>query len=118
MNIEQYEKTIRCPRCRNLFMHHAGVDIFYRDEDDDVCFVVSQNRNSVLTQTRSAPENPSLRRHGIKISFFCEECHSSGQHLPFPNGREAFKLNIYQHKGSSNIWWDDFDDDDDGEVLE
>jgi hypothetical protein len=43
--------------------------------------------------------NPSPRRDGIVISFFCEQCTNWGE------TGEVIELTLAQHKGATEIGW-------------
>lgn len=85
-----------CPHCGDQYLHHEEVDIFNRAED---CKIGQHTHIPQSTsggvQVRSHLEgNPSLRRHGLRIEFWCEIC----------QGR--FSLCIAQHKGGTYLHWE------------
>ena len=115
VNIENYYKTkdlLLCPSCGNPNLHSENVTTFYRREDDEICLVTESDIKgpSSMSINRVAPDNPSMRRHGITISFWCEHCRPARDGL--------VHLKIAQHKGTSQIWWEFFEDEEDGEVIE
>ena len=73
-------------------MHHSVVDVFERGEDEPEHTKVHIDGNNVII-SRGKNGNPSLRRDGLSIFFWCETCENHP------------KLNIYQHKGSTYIQW-------------
>ena len=73
-------------------MHHSVVDVFERGEDEPEHTKVHVDGNNVII-SRGKNGNPSLRRDGLSIFFWCETCENHP------------KLNIYQHKGSTYIQW-------------
>lgn len=107
--------VLLCPVCGELYLHQDVTRCFERGEDEELCLVSTITTDCVETELRKAPDNPSKRRKGLTISFWCEFCTPS----QFP----AFSLNIAQHKGLSLAWWswnplhieDDFEN---GEVIE
>jgi len=115
VNIEDYYKTqglLLCPSCGEGDLHSESVTTFNRKEDDEICLVTESDIRgpSSMSMSRAAPDNPSVRRHGISISFWCEHCHPSVDGL--------VRLKIAQHKGASQIWWEFFKNEEDGEVIE
>ena len=73
-------------------MHHSVVDVFERGEDEPEHTKVHVDGNNVII-SRGKNGNPSIRRDGLSIFFWCETCENHP------------KLNIYQHKGSTYIQW-------------
>ncbi len=47
--------------------------------------------------------NPSSRRHGVVIAFWCETC--EGQATPEGTHREDLWLTFAQHKGMTHVGW-------------
>ena len=92
-----------CPICNDEYLHHTDVQIYERAEDSSNgihVLVIScdeikcgKNAESRVIIDRNMKKNPSERRQGIRIHFYCESC---GSHLT---------LNIAQHKGTTEIWW-------------
>ncbi|MCR5874394.1 hypothetical protein LRS10_09585 [Phenylobacterium sp. J426] len=88
-----------CPRCGGGNLHHEIVRVFDRHEDEHQT-TVTQVRGSetiVSHQPSEGSGNPSSRRHGLTISFFCEAC-SRGQ-------GDDVVLTIAQHKGATEVLW-------------
>lgn len=75
-----------CPRCGSNYLHHNQVDVFERDEDAVTGLHVQVADGRVSTDT-ALRDNPSSRRHGVAISFWCEGCNAK------------VVLKIAQHKG-------------------
>lgn len=96
--------ALQCPRCRDSvrYLHQQRVVIFERSEDADKVLRVVVDGDSVLRAFVPNYEsgNPSPRRHGLLIYFWCESC-SENQH----SGDIA--LAIYQHKGQTLMEWED-----------
>ena len=90
--------ALACPRCGGLYLRHCGVTIYERGEDDKLTkvTVVDWAALSVKTVESRRTKNPSSRRHGLAIRFYCETCH---------NGIEALELAIEQHKGATFMRW-------------
>jgi hypothetical protein len=88
--------VLKCPSCGGNDLHHGLIKIFDRDEDDE--FVTLTTMKDGLTTAGRIPSqgsgNPSSRRHGLTIDFWCEACEG-----------ETFTLGIAQHKGWTNIEW-------------
>lgn len=98
-----------CPACNEAYLHHWHASVFDRTEDAPLVFrveVMTQGegpvgRDEIKHRTAVRAEvvpaegsgNPSRRRHGITISFWCElcDCHPV--------------LCISQHKGMTLVEW-------------
>lgn len=87
-----YGNRINCPHCNSNYINSVGTDVFLRSEDSENGIHVSCGESEVLT-TANMVGNPSPRRHGMLISFECEDC------------TKKSTLAIYQHKGSTYIGW-------------
>lgn len=92
--------VLLCPGCDNDYLHHEKVEIFDRsaDEERGVHVTVgveatdgSITRASTVGVDADMRNNPSSRRHGIRIHFSCELCDA----LPV--------LSLWQHKGTTFI---------------
>jgi len=79
-----------CPSCGFNYLHHGRVEIFDRSEDasSDVHVVVDEGKAIVDT---SLDGNPSSRRHGLAVHFWCEGCKATPV------------LTIAQHKGNTVV---------------
>lgn len=81
------EDALCCPNCGCDYVHHGRVEIFHRREDAETgCHVTLDNKGVVIVD-ESQIDNPSPRRHGVKIFFWCEGCDRTSL------------LTIIQHKG-------------------
>lgn len=85
-----YQSALLCPRCKGSMLHHFEVDIFERVEDQK-CGLHANVTNNGVQITQDLTGNPSARRNGIAIKFFCEDCGSKSA------------LSISQHKGSTYV---------------
>ena len=84
-----------CPRCGADLLHHAGVTTFDRGEDVATAIRTEvRGRKVSVDASASNRDNPSSRRDGIVIDFWCEGC-----------GEAPLQLTIAQHKGSTEIGW-------------
>lgn len=75
---------LACAVCQSGFVHHGRVIIHDRNEDEPTVSTVVRGKPS-----EDMPKNPSARRSGITIEYWCEMCHS---HCVF---------GIAQHKGNT-----------------
>lgn len=75
-----------CPSCGFNYLHHFRVDVFERNEDANQGLHVTVD-NLTLKTTTDLTGNPSSRRDGVVVDFWCEGCH------------EISRLSIAQHKG-------------------
>ena len=75
-----------CPNCGGDYLHQERIEIFDGGEHraKELHVVVD---NSEITVNTNMTGNPSARRHGLKISFRCEEC------------EQVSVLSFAQHKG-------------------
>lgn len=91
-----YDYGLACPKCGCNNLHHGHVTVFTRTEDADKTNVATVKGNSVTVDSvkSSATKNPSSRRHGLRIAFYCENC------------EEIQDLCIAQHKGTTFMHWD------------
>jgi hypothetical protein len=83
-----------CPCCGSHYLHHDKVHIYSRTQEDatsGVHVLVSPGGEVVTDLTLR--HNPSRRRDGLRIEFWCEECHAK----PW--------LDIAQHKGNTHLCW-------------
>lgn len=83
-----YDDTLLCPNCRNSSTHHTSVTVFNRTED------VETGRRTIATGVATTIDgdmtgNPSGRRDGLTIGFYCENCPT------------VMELDIFQHKGQT-----------------
>lgn len=74
-----------CPNCGGGCTHHTVVDVYTRGED------APETRTRVGSDDMRAIRNPSRRRSGLNIGFYCENC------------PQRFWLCIAQHKGSTFV---------------
>jgi 5-methylcytosine-specific restriction endonuclease McrA len=114
---EDVKDTLACPHCSGHNLHHYGFTDYERGEDaktveivdcGSVLFDDKGERHSVYGRINchsftggalqvfsdlQGDRNPSARRHGIVIKFWCENCSNISL------------LCIDQHKGISQIGW-------------
>jgi hypothetical protein len=85
---------LACPNCReDSGLHHTEIEIFNRKKQDSNkgAYVYSDYMTTVISDDVSTMDgNPSTRRDGIRIKFFCEFCDDL-----------EFILTIVQHKGTT-----------------
>ena len=82
---------LRCPNCGENYTHHTTTHVFYRAREDAEH---GQHVSAGGPETRITTDmdgNPSERRDGIVIEFWCEICAS------------LFEMRIAQHKGATLI---------------
>ena len=96
--------VLLCPRCKENYLHHCGVEIYERAQDDVFTLVttVTDKVESSLMASKQA-RNPSSRRNGIAIRFWCERCE------PDPEDEQpSLELTIAQDKGATILEWREF----------
>jgi hypothetical protein len=86
---------LSCPQCRGENLHHGRVTIYDRDEDASrvTKIEVWDHAAQIKKINNEESGNPSLRRYGLAIQFWCEQCDTSSE------------LTVAQHKGQSLIGW-------------
>ena len=97
---------LACPSCGDNYLHHESVTVYNRFEDAKTTRVTHlgtsmdgftpRGHNDTLTSAEvnsNECDNPSSRRHGMQIRFYCETC------------GENSTLNLYQHKGFTGLEW-------------
>lgn len=85
-----YGVELICPSCGFNCLHHEMVEVFERREDV-LSGVHATVADAKATFDTSLEGNPSARRHGLKIYFWCEGCKTKPV------------LSISQHKGSTLV---------------
>lgn len=95
LEFNSYEEGVggelKCPSCGFNYLHHNRIEIFERGEDEQKGLHVTVENGELQTNT-NLEGNPSSRRHGLLIHFWCEGCKAQPV------------LSISQHKG--NTWVD------------
>lgn len=82
-----------CPRCDSAWMHHKIVEVWSRPVEDGPVIHTTVIPDGHTYIDSSDLKNPSGRRDGMVIQFWCEEC----------NG--YYELAIFQHKGATHVEW-------------
>lgn len=93
--------VLHCPECDGTYLHQFGFEWFDRaHEDDDRGFHIRSLGHNDLHVDTDISRNPSSRRDGLRIWFFCESC-SSDHEGPY------FGLSIAQRKGETLFGWEE-----------
>ncbi len=98
IKFEQSQKdrfVLLCPLCGGNYLHHQLVETFERNEDDKKGIHTTITNEHVDIKYDSLHGNPSARRNGLNIKFYCEQCQED---LPM--------LFISQHKGQTEMAWE------------
>lgn len=82
------ELELVCPACGGANLHHETLEWWTREREDGEASV--QILGKPIT---GASRNPSSRRDGVRIRFFCE------------HGCDVPPLDIRQHKGTTYVSW-------------
>jgi hypothetical protein len=90
--------TLCCPSCGDDegYLHHTDITVFSRPvEDGPVTETRVHHDGSVRTfpPDKGRRHNPSNRRDGLAIAFWCEHC------------GEGHELTLEQHKGFTYVNW-------------
>ena len=85
-----------CPNCGEQCLHHEGITVFDRGEDQEQLTRTRVFAGMVASHlVRSErTDNPSARQDGVIISFSCELCDA-----------DPIELTISQHNGSTLLGW-------------
>ena len=68
-----YDAELLCPSCGGNFLHHDRFEAFECNEDQESgIHVVVECGKATINQSLAV--NPSGRRHGLSIHFWCEGC--------------------------------------------
>jgi hypothetical protein len=90
-------QALECPRCRGewFYLHHDRVESFERGEDAKCVnkTTITGKMTAVDHVPNGGSGNPSPRRHGLRIHFWCEAC------------GDGLILNLLQHKGATILEW-------------
>ena len=93
--------NLPCPRCGSDYLHHRGVTAFDRSEDAETVLrtSVGVGKTSVALVPQADSGNPSVRRDGLVIQFWCEHCNGGD------DGDSTIELTLAQHRGATEIAW-------------
>jgi len=110
--------VLLCPLClqeypdgRGVWLHQTGVEAFFRNED------AGKGTHGYIADTESfiseggdcgrTSRNPSARRDGLIIYFFCEWCSGYGEPEQGDENKPivTLELHISQHKGVTMMGW-------------
>jgi hypothetical protein len=96
-----FDNPLLCPVCSCGYLHHQGVTLYNRAEDATNVRVTTASGDEVSSSIKlnEVSGNPSPRRSGIDIRFFCETCHGSEESSGY------YYLQILQHKGTTYLDW-------------
>ena len=90
-----HASLLLCPSCGSFYLHHSKITAFDRGEDSTTAVRIEVlNGQIAVNPLDRGDANPSLRRDGVTIDFWCEGC-----------GSEPITLTIGQHKGMTEIGW-------------
>jgi hypothetical protein len=101
-----YDNPLLCPVCKSDNLHHESVEVYHRVEDGSNVRVTSvtgdEFSSSIMPEKMSG--NPSSRRGGIAVAFWCEQCHGEiNGNVPYYY--DMFLLQVIQHKGTTFLNW-------------
>jgi len=93
--------NLLCPRCGDSYLHHRGVVTYDRSEDSETVLKTSVEVGKTTVQLVAQAEsgNPSSRRDGLVIQFWCENCGGGD------DGKSVIELTLAQHKGETEVAW-------------
>lgn len=95
------DNTLLCPVCSGGYLHHQGARVYSREEDHTDVRVTTASGDEVSSSIKlnEVSGNPSPRRGGIDIAFWCETCHGVEEYSGY------YYLQIIQHKGMTYLDW-------------
>ena len=87
--------SLTCPQFHGQYLHHDVITVFEREREDapSQALVVAGRRQVSSVDDPRAGNNPSTRRDGVPIRFWCETCPAISE------------LTMAQHKGLSLLEW-------------
>jgi len=91
----QYNSILTCPRCGESYLHHIETNVYERGEDDKTGVHIKIRKSKVIVDN-NMDGNPSRRRHGMIIGFYCEHCNNDKR-------TDLIMFSISQHKGQTFI---------------
>jgi hypothetical protein len=96
-SIQITDGILVCPRCHDSHscLHHGRLTVYHRCEDEARLTRIDVSNGSALIKRidSEGSGNPSSRRNGLAIDFYCELCDLSSE------------LTIAQHKGQTLLAW-------------
>ena len=97
---DHFSHRLICPICDGEYLHQQAVGVYHnpfdsRREDSQGFLVTPDGECMVHTRLHAGVLNPSDRRDGMRISFWCE----SSCKVP--------DLLMLQHKGTTYMRWED-----------
>jgi hypothetical protein len=92
---------LHCPVCDSTYIHQKTVGIYNCDEDS-ITGLHLEVSDKNFTMDTDMKGNPSPRRQGLSIAFYCEQCDAQSPDDIMPQ----HILNIFQHKGETYIGWE------------
>lgn len=96
--------TLVCPCCNEEYLHHGTVTVFDRNEDAPfVRKTTVADYVGVASVDNESSGNPSGRRTGLSIEFWCEHCSPFDEN---DNPKNTMLLHILQHKGNTCLHWE------------
>lgn len=96
----EIESYLLCPRCGDKYLHQIQVTTFERAEDDANVMLTQVTRDNVRQQQvgNDQSSNPSARRQGVAIRFYCECCSTH-------DTDDIIEMTLAQHKGMTLVGW-------------
>lgn len=90
----RYYDVMLCPFCDDNNVHHQSVTVYERDsEDGESVYLYSGDQSPAWRDCSQNYANPSDRRNGLGIKFWCESGHE-------------WVMYLAQHKGETHITYE------------
>jgi hypothetical protein len=85
-----YPEDIKlCPCCESEFLHQQEVMVYERNEDENTVIETHATRGRTTKRRTAGTDNPSPRRQGLRVIYWCEQCETTSAYTSF------------QHKGNT-----------------
>jgi hypothetical protein len=108
VTFDTHDCCLLCPCCGGQYLHQCRVDVFSRPDGEDQPSISTVVHHHDPNQTWTKAKNPSLRRQGVIIYFWCETCAAGSPPGPTnidDNYELPLGLAISQEKGITSIRW-------------
>ncbi len=92
--VELFYDILTYPNCGGDCVHHKHVEVYNRSSEDSETGLSVFVEGETLVADKRMHTNPSDRRDGVRIGFYCETCPAE------------LSLKIVQDRGTTFMSWD------------
>lgn len=82
-----------CPNCGGEHLHQDRCEVYWRQSEGGPSDTIISSTAESTKQSGVQDRNPSDKRDGVLIRFWCENCSAHPE------------LAVYQHKGNTIVRW-------------